>query len=125
MFKNGTKSVWDEICQNFHVGRNLFGTKSVTPIFYSIYVPTNCVKKRLISHVFPTKDNHNFDNIVISSVIYSTNAFRPTLFVLGILFLRIHFILRFHDDGMILGIANVEIKDRMLWLKPDKVWRSF
>ena len=31
--KNGTKSVWDEICQNFHVGRNLFGTKSVTPLF--------------------------------------------------------------------------------------------
>ena len=26
----GTKSVWDEICQNFHVRRNLFGTKSVT-----------------------------------------------------------------------------------------------
>ena len=23
--------MWDEICQNFHVGRNLFGTKSVTP----------------------------------------------------------------------------------------------
>ena len=32
------------------------------------------------------------------------------------LFLIIHYILRFHDDGMILGIANVEIKDRMLWL---------
>ena len=31
MLKNGTKSVWEEICQNFHVGRNLFKTKSVTP----------------------------------------------------------------------------------------------
>ena len=38
MLKDGTKSVWDEICQNFHVGRNLFGTKSVTHVLTQ-YLP--------------------------------------------------------------------------------------
>ena len=55
MLKNGTKSVWDEICQNFHVGRNLFGTKSVTPLKDGLYNCCDTLGKKVPEF---------FDNIV-------------------------------------------------------------